>query len=288
MPSSPPSSSSPPEEKKKKEEAPVLIRIRDLVKEYGSRRVLDGVSVDVRKGEALVVMGGSGCGKSTLLRHMIGAEMPTSGDVELFGEDFVAANENQRNAIRRKFGMLFQSGALLQSMTVAENVALPLESHTGLGRDIIDLTVKMKLDQVGLTSHGDKLPSEISGGMRKRVALARALALDPELLFSDEPTAGLDPVMTAIIDELTNTLTKKIGATVVVVTHDMPSAFRIATRMIMLGTGDMQGKVVIDGTPEEVRNTDNPIVRQFIEGKLDGPATEAMRGDGYREALLTG
>ncbi|MEO0447690.1 MAG: ATP-binding cassette domain-containing protein, partial [Verrucomicrobiota bacterium] len=137
-----------------------------------------------------------------------------------------------------------------------------------------------------LTSHGDKLPSEISGGMRKRVALARALALDPELLFSDEPTAGLDPIMTVIIDELTNNLTKKIGATVVVVTHDMPSAFRIATRMILLGTGDMQGKVVIDGSPEEVRNSENPIVRQFIEGKLEGPLSEGMKGSGYKEALL--
>ena len=283
MPSSPPSSSLPTEEN----ESEVLIRIRDLVKEYDGRRVLDGISFDVKRGDTLVIMGGSGCGKSTLLRHMIGAEKPTSGSVELFGEDFVNCSMRRKNEIRRKFGMLFQSGALLQSISIAENVSLPLEQHTGLDAEIIDLTVKMKLDQVGLTSHGDKLPAELSGGMKKRAALARALALDPELLFSDEPTAGLDPVMTAIIDELTNTLTRKIGATVVVVTHDIPSAFRIATRMIILGTGETQGHVVVEGTPEDVRRSEHPAVVQFIEGKLEGPATEALRNEGYREALLS-
>ncbi len=264
----------------------VVIEVDSLVRDFGKRRVLDGVSFNVYPGETLVIIGGSGCGKSTVLRHIIGAEMPTSGTVRVFGQDVHQLSHSEFIALRRRFGMLFQSGALLQSMTVAENVALPLEEHTNLDASLIDLTVKMKLEQVGLTGHGDKLPSEISGGMRKRVALARALALDPELLFSDEPTAGLDPVMTAVVDKLTNDLTRKIGATVVVVTHDMESAFRIASRMIMLGTGDRQGKIVAEGTPEEIRNSDDPMLRQFIEGLPDGPIPYKLSADAYGDVLL--
>jgi len=263
-----------------------VIEVDSLVRRFGDQTVLNGVSFEIREGETFVIMGGSGCGKSTLLRHLIGVERPTSGSVQLFGEDITVLPEVELRRIRRKFGMLFQSGALLQSLTVAENVALPLEEHTSLQSDLIDLVVKMKLEQVGLTGHGNKKPSEISGGMRKRVALARALALDPSLVFSDEPTAGLDPVMTAVVDELTLKLTRKIGATVVVVTHDMNSIFRIASRIIMLGTGEKQGHIVAEGTPDEIRNHPDPIVQQFVQGESEGPIPYRTGESEYGRALL--
>lgn len=263
-----------------------VIEVENLVRDFDGQRVLDGISFRVLPGETFVIMGGSGCGKSTLLRHLIGTERPTSGVVRIFGEEPSALGEREILALRKRFGMLFQSGALLESLTVAENVALPLESHTQLAESLIDITVKMKLEQVGLTGHGGKYPSEISGGMKKRAALARALAMDPELVFSDEPTSGLDPVMTAVIDQLTKDLSRKIGATVVVVTHDMESAFRIATRMIMLGTGEMQGKIVAEGTPEEIRQNPDPMLQQFIQGLPDGPIPYKLSGDEYSEALF--
>jgi len=263
-----------------------LIEVDGLVKRFGDHFVLNGVSFEVRRGDTFVIMGGSGCGKSTLLRHLIGLETPTSGTVRILGREVSALGDRALQELRMKFGMLFQSGALLQSLTIAENVALPLREHANLEPGLIDITVKMKLEQVGLTGHGDKLPSEISGGMRKRAALARAMAMDPELVFSDEPTAGLDPVMTAVVDELTLDVTRKIGATVVVVTHDMASVFRIATKIIMLGTGDHQGTIVTSGTPEEVQDDPNPIVQQFIRGEPDGPLRMQSSGEEYGVVLL--
>jgi phospholipid/cholesterol/gamma-HCH transport system ATP-binding protein len=195
-------------------------------------------------------------------------------------------NEDAMRKLRGRYGMLFQSGALLQSLTVAENVALPLNEHTQLDAGLIDTVVKMKLEQVGLTGHGHKKPSEISGGMKKRAALARALALDPPLVFSDEPTAGLDPIMTAVVDELTQRLTQKIGATVVVVTHDMNSVFRIGTRIIMLGTGPNQGKIIAAGTPAEIRAHPHPAVQQFINGDPQGDGSDDSGEMLYRETLL--
>jgi phospholipid/cholesterol/gamma-HCH transport system ATP-binding protein len=263
-----------------------LIEVDSLVRNFGPHTVLDGISFKVYPGDTFVIMGGSGCGKSTLLRHLIGAETPTSGTIKVLGQEITTASTRELVAVRRQFGMLFQSGALLQSLTVAENVALPLHEHAKLDPHLIDLVVKMKLEQVGLTGHGDKKPSEISGGMRKRVALARALVLDPPLIFSDEPTAGLDPIMTAVIDDLTKKLTQKIGATAVVVTHDMASIFRIATRIIMLGTADHQGHIVIEGSPDEIKNSDNPIVRQFVGGHSEGPIPYRSEGDNYSDMLL--
>ncbi len=263
-----------------------LIEVIDLVRKFGDRSVLNGVSFKIYPGDTFVIMGGSGCGKSTLLRHLIGAEKPTSGVIKMFGEDITRMSSQQMQGVRRRIGMLFQSGALLQSMTVEDNVALPLREHGNLNADLVDIVVKMKLEQVGLTGHGKKMPSEISGGMKKRVALARALALDPELIFSDEPTAGLDPIMTAVVDQLTKDLTRKIGATVVVVTHDMTSIFRIASRIIMLGTGEQQGKIVAEGTPEEIRSHSSPIVQQFIEGQAHGPIPYKTAGEKYGEVLL--
>src|SRR5437879_3373267 len=244
-----------------------IIEVEHLVRRFGDRAVLNNISFNVHRGEILVIMGGSGCGKSTLLRHMIGSMKPTSGSVRRFGEEVTVMSEREIERVRLRFGMLFQSGALLASLTVGENVALPLLQHTDKSPDQIEEIVKQKLQMVGLTGFEDLRPDEISGGMKKRVGLARALALDPELLFSDEPTSGLDPIMTAVVDELTLSLTKGTHMTAVVVSHDMTSAFRIATRMIMLG----HGSIVAQGTPDEIRNSPNPEVQQSNHDKPDGP-----------------
>lgn len=263
-----------------------VIEVTDLVREFHGRRVLNGISFKVFKGDTMIVMGGSGCGKSTLLRHVIGAMKPTSGSIKLFGEEITTMDEQQLAKIRRRFGMLFQSGALLQSLTVGENVALPILEHGKLASDIVDLMVKMKLEMVGLTGFEHLKPAEISGGMKKRVGLARAIALDPELIFSDEPTSGLDPIMTAVVDVLTLKLTRELGVTALVVTHDMTSAFRIGTRMIMLGTGPNQGKLIAVGTPDEMRASDNGEVQQFINGEADGPVPLKLSKDDYVKRLL--
>src|SRR5438552_8515662 len=244
-----------------------VIEVSNLVRRFGDRVVINHISFTVQRGETLVIMGGSGCGKSTLLRHIIGSMKPTSGSVKVFGEEITTMNDREIARVRRRFGMLFQSGALLASLTVGENVALPLLQHTDLSPDEIEEIVERKLQMVGLSGFENLKPAEISGGMKKRVGLARALALDPELLFSDEPTSGLDPIMTAVIDELTVKLTRGKGMTAVVVSHDMTSAFRIATRMIMLG----HGGIVAQGTPDEIRGSSNPEVHQLIKGEPDGP-----------------
>src|SRR3989440_3049461 len=244
-----------------------VIEVTDLVRKFGDRAVINDISFNVHRGETLVIMGGSGCGKSTLLRHIIGSMKPTSGSVKIFGQEITTMNEREIETVRRRFGMLFQSGALLASLTVGESVALPLVQHTKMLADEIEEIVEQKLQMVGLTGFENLKPAEISGGMKKRVGLARALALDPELLFSDEPTSGLDPIMTAVVDQLTLKLTHGEHMTAVVVTHDMTSAFRIATRVVMLGHGSIFAPSISD----EVCNSTNPEVQQFIHGKADGP-----------------
>jgi phospholipid/cholesterol/gamma-HCH transport system ATP-binding protein len=256
-----------------------VIEVTDLVSKFGDRVVINDISFTIQRGETMVIMGGSGCGKSTLLRHIIGSIHPSSGSVKIFGEEITNMSEPQMEHIRRRFGMLFQSGALLASLTVGENVALPLSQHTRKSPEEIDRTVKEKLQMVGLSGFEDLKPAEISGGMKKRVGLARALALDPELLFSDEPTSGLDPIMTTVVDQLTLKLTHSEHMTAVVVTHDMTSAFRIATRMIMLG----HGTIVAQGTPDEIRNSPNPEVQQFIHGQADGPIPLNLSRDQHED-----
>jgi len=240
----------------------------------------------VEKGDTVIIMGGSGCGKSTLLRHIIGSIKPTSGSIKLFGEEITTMPQAKLEQLRLRFGMNFQFGALLQSLTVGENVALPLVENSAVDPEIVDLIVKMKLELVGLTGFENMKPAEISGGMRKRVGLARAVALDPELLFSDEPTSGLDPIMTAVIDQLTLDLTRKLDMTAVVVSHDMTSAFRIGTKMIMLGAGKRAGTIIAQGTPDEIRNHPDPEVQQFIKGEPDGPVPLKLSSGDYIDRLL--
>jgi phospholipid/cholesterol/gamma-HCH transport system ATP-binding protein len=274
---------------------PPLIRIANLVKRLGDATVLDGVNLEVEQGETLVIMGGSGSGKSTLLRHMIGALHPDEGSVSLFGQSLGELDDGALNALRMKFGILFQSGALFNSMTVAENVRLPLQEHTSLDATTIEIMVKIKLELVGLREHAEKYPAQISGGMKKRAGLARALALDPRILFYDEPSAGLDPVTSAGIDRLIIDLTRKLGVTSVVVTHEMDSAFAIADRMAMLDRGRM---VMVDRRDAFERLRDWPAarvgelsetqqaIRQFLRGEAEGPLTERRAGSSYAADLL--
>ena len=273
----------------------VVIEVDDLLMQFGSQTVLTGLDLQVRRGETLVIMGGSGCGKSTLLRLMIGAITPTRGKIRLFGEDIAVASEANLDALRKRFGILFQSAALYQSMSIAENVALPMRELTDLPGDLIDLQVKMKLEAVGLREHADKFPAQISGGMKKRAGLARALALDPEIIFYDEPSAGLDPVTSAEIDQLILTLTKKLGVTSVVVTHEMDSAFTIADRMVMLDKGRCL-KIAPRADYERIRSVskdeaavmpeDDRIVRQFVRGDAFGPITDRRTLTSYSDDLM--
>jgi phospholipid/cholesterol/gamma-HCH transport system ATP-binding protein len=262
----------------------VIVRCTDVRKTYDGRPILKGVNLEVRKGETLVIMGGSGHGKSTMLRLMIGAEKPDSGTVELFGHEISTLSEQQLYPIKKRFGVLFQSGALYNSMTVGENIALPLREHTDLDEKIISIIIKLKLELVGLRDFEHLVPAQLSGGMKKRVGLARAIALDPEIIFYDEPGAGLDPVMLAVIDELIMGLGDKLGVASIVVTHEMQSAFRIADRMVLMHGG----LILAEGTPEQIRTTTDPVVQQFIQGKAEGPIPLRLSSRDFAEDLLGG
>jgi phospholipid/cholesterol/gamma-HCH transport system ATP-binding protein len=272
-----------------------IISCRGVVKRFEGRAVLEGIDLDIMPGETMVIMGGSGSGKSTMLRLIIGSLRPDAGSIRMFGQDLAKVDLEGLNEVRKKFGILFQSGALFNSMTVRENVALPLVEHTDLSREIIDIQVKIKLELVGLREHADKYPAQISGGMKKRAGLARALALDPRILFYDEPSAGLDPVTSAEIDRLIIDLSKKIGVTSVVVTHEMDSAFSIADRMAMLDKGRML-KVETRAWYDRLRQmpgghagalpSDERLIRQFLRGDADGPITERRAATSYADDLL--
>lgn len=245
------------------------IAVEGLRGGYDGEPVLDGVSFEVRPGEIFFVIGGSGCGKSTLLRHLVGLSQPMAGTVRFFGEPFSQADVAGRRARLKTFGVLFQGGALWSSLTLRQNVALPLEEHTALPRREIDAVVALKLAQVGLAGFEDYFPAEISGGMRKRAGLARALALDPEILFLDEPSAGLDPVTSRKLDELVRGIREMFGTTMVVVSHELASIFGISDRVIML---DRAAKgIIAEGRPRELaRDSADARVRDFLR-RVDGP-----------------
>ena len=270
-----------------------IISIRGLTKSFGSQTVLAGIDLDVLPGEIMVVMGGSGCGKSTLLRHLIGAVTPDAGSIRLFGREITDLDERGLAEVRKRFGILFQSGALINSLTVGENVALPLREHTRLDSATIEIMVKIKLEMVGLREHADKMPAQLSGGMKKRAGLARAIALDPQLLFYDEPSAGLDPVTSAAIDQLIIALARKLDVTSVVVTHEMDSAFAIADRMCMLEKGRVL-KIGPRAQFETLRAAPDPaalapdeqLIRQFLRGDPDGPITQRKERTSFAEDLL--
>jgi len=249
------------------------ISLRDLRVSYGEREILHGITFEVTRGETLVILGGSGSGKSTLLRTLVGLEKPTSGQIWIQGKDIAAISEAELHEIRKKTGMSFQGGALFGSMTVGENVALPLREHTQLEDSTIGIMLRLKLEQVGLAGFEYHKPSQLSGGMKKRAAVARALAMDPEILYFDEPSAGLDPIIAAGIDQLILLLKKAFRMTIIVVTHELASAYLIADRMVLID----KGNIVAIGTTQEMRSSVQPRVRQFldrvpepdIEGELD-------------------
>ncbi|HRQ73301.1 MAG TPA: ATP-binding cassette domain-containing protein [Phycisphaerales bacterium] len=272
-----------------------VISCRGVCKRFDGRAVLESFDLDVYPGETMVIMGGSGSGKSTSLRLMIGTFRPEEGSIWMFGRDVATLDPEEMNEVRKKFGILFQSGALFNSMTIAENVALPLREHTDLDQDIIDIQVQIKLELVGLREHADKYPAQISGGMKKRAGLARALALDPRILFYDEPSAGLDPVTSAQIDQLIVALSKQLGVTSVVVTHEMDSAFTIADRMAMLDKGRIlrverrEWFERLRDTPREQAHDlpeNERLIRQFLRGDPEGPITSRRDETAFQAALF--
>ena len=256
------------------------IVVDHLVTYFGERRILDDVNVRVRRGEVLVVLGGSGCGKTTFLRHLIGLLQPYSGQIYIKGQEITHLTEDKMNEIRKKMGMLFQSAALFNSMTLGDNVALPLREHTKLADSTIKIMSRIKLGLVGLTGFDDFKPAQLSGGMKKRAGLARALAMDPEILFFDEPSAGLDPIIAAEIDELILKLKRAFRMTMVVVTHELASAFLIADCILMLD----KGKVIAFGTPDDIRASTHPRVVQFLNRAAD----EETQDDQKYLQLITG
>src|SRR5256886_2068614 len=255
-----------------------MVSVRDLHVSYGQREILHGVSFDVPRGETLVILGGSGSGKSTLLRTLVGLEKPSSGQIWIKGEDIAAISTAELDEIRKKIGMSFQGGALFGSMTVGENVALPLREHTKLEDSTIEIILRLKLDQVGLSGYENYMPSQLSGGMKKRAAVARALAMDPEILFFDEPSAGLDPIIAAGVDQLILELKQAFHMTIIVVTHELASAFLIADRMVLID----KGNVLAIGTTEEMRSSSQPRVRQFLDRVAE---PEVSRESDYLEML---
>lgn len=256
-----------------------IISIRDVSVAYGGRRVLDRVSLDVGRGEIVALLGGSGSGKTTLLRRVIGLERPDSGSITIGGVDLIACSPAELAIVRRKIGVAFQESALFSSLTVDENAALPVRELTPLADPIVALMVWMKLKAVGLAEAGRLYPRELSGGMKKRAAIARAIALDPDIVVLDEPSAGLDPIIAAGLDELILFLKRGFGMTVLVVTHALDSAFRIADRVAML----YQGSLIAVGTPAEFKASSHPRVRQFVQGE---PERRSEAADGFAASFL--
>jgi phospholipid/cholesterol/gamma-HCH transport system ATP-binding protein len=250
----------------------VVLSVRDLRVRYGEREILHGISFDVHRAETLVIMGGSGCGKSTLLRTLVGLQRPSSGHIWIRGKETSTISDEDLDDTRKKMGLSFQGGALFGSMTVGENVELPLREHTELEDTTIQIMMRLKLEQVGLAGFESYMPSQLSGGMKKRAAVARALAMDPEILFFDEPSAGLDPIIAAGIDSLIQKLQKAFRMTIIVVTHELASAFLIADRMLMID----KGNILAFGTKDEMLNCQIPRVRQFLDRVPEPEVAEEM------------
>jgi phospholipid/cholesterol/gamma-HCH transport system ATP-binding protein len=248
-----------------------IIELRNIDKSFGGRQVLRDMSVDVERGESLVIVGGSGTGKSVTLKHIIGLLRPDRGRVLIDGHDITSMKDVELNQFRRRFGMSFQEGALFDSMSVFENIAFPLRRHTKMTEAEIRARVEECLEDVHLPGVSKKRPSELSGGMRRRVGFARAISLKPEILLFDEPTTGLDPVFSDVVADLIAEMDVKLGTTTVTITHDMKVAFKIADRVAMLH----KGHIIEQGTPEEFQRSGNPIVQQFIEGRAEGPLTDS-------------
>ncbi|MEO7318776.1 MAG: ATP-binding cassette domain-containing protein [Chthoniobacteraceae bacterium] len=247
-----------------------IVELRDVRLAFGEKEILSGVNLRVAEKARLVVLGQSGSGKSTILRLLLGILRPTGGSVFFKGRDVTKMSRRRLDRIRQKIGMVYQYSALISSLSVRDNLALPLEELTRQTRAEIDRAVDEKLALVGMSDVRDKMPSELSGGMRKRVGLARGIIMDPELILYDEPSAGLDPVISSVIDELIVSLSEKIGATSIIVTHEMESAFRIATRMAML----YRGVIIAEEAPDDFKNSNDPVVAQFISGNTEGPILE--------------
>jgi phospholipid/cholesterol/gamma-HCH transport system ATP-binding protein len=258
-----------------------VVSVKDVVVSYSGRRVLDGINLDIMRGETMVLLGGSGSGKSTLLRQIIGLERPQAGQVVMNGVDIGNCTPGELKRVRRSIGVAFQDGALFNSMSVEDNVALPLREHTQLAESTIRLMTWMKLAVVGLQESGKLSPQALSGGMKKRAAVARAISLDPELLVFDEPSAGLDPIVAAELDELILGLKRAFNMTVIVVTHEMASAFRIADRMAML----YKGSLIAVGTKEELQSSSHPRIRQFFDRVPDPIADAAGIDEHFRQYL---
>lgn len=261
-----------------------MISIENVHKRFGDRKVLDGLTFAAERKKITYILGSSGGGKSTLLKIMIGALKPDAGTVQFGDINITKLSGRELDPFRKKIGMLFQHGALLNSLTVGDNVALPIREHTSLDDSIVKIMVKMKLELVGLRDFDDLHPGKLSGGMQKRVALARALALDPEAVFFDEPTSGLDPIVSSVITKLISDLNRLLGITCVVVTHAVEEAMRTADKILIL----YRGKVLAAGTPQEIRDSPDPLVQQFITGSPDGPISFRASSRDYREDLLIG
>jgi len=244
-----------------------MIRLIDVHKSFGKQKVLDGLNLEIEDGKTTVIIGKSGGGKSVLLKHIIGLLKPDSGKVLIDDVDIAKLNDKELNEVRKKFGMLFQDAALFDSMNVGENVAFPLREHTKKKEKEIEEIVRERLNAVGLSGVENKMPSELSGGMRKRVGLARAVAMLPQIVLFDEPTTGLDPIMTEAINELIINTQKNFNLTCIVISHDIQSIFEVGHKIAML----YEGKIIEYGTPEEIRKSDNPVLTQFLSGSLDGP-----------------
>lgn len=245
----------------------MMIKIINLHKSFGQNKVLQGVNLEIEKGETLVIIGQSGSGKSVLIKHMIGIVKPDEGEIFVDGIEVTSLKEEQLHKVSRKFGMLFQAAALFDSLTVAQNVSFGLERYTDFSKERIQELVEESLDKVGLRGVEDLMPYELSGGMKKRVGLARAIAYQPEIILYDEPSTGIDPIRADAINDLINMMKKELEVTSVVITHDVVSAYKVADRIAML----YGGKIMETGSPEDIRNSKNPVVQQFIHGRAEGP-----------------